>query len=152
MRTCIIGIGNELRRDDAIGIEIVKGLQSMSVEMDLIRFSDSFFELPEILRNYDIAFIIDAFPPAGSPGRLSILQSVVSMENGHHSLSLHDMELCWSLQYAYRKGFSGKVFLIGVEAEDLSWGVDLSLALTKRLPSLVQEIKAFILGELSSAY
>lgn len=147
MEACIIGIGNELRGDDAIGLEIVRHLRCQSMGMTMIEFTESFFDLSVMLSQYDPVFIIDALSPAGQPGRTEIRRYFSYVEMKRNDYSLHDLELFWSIQYAYRRGFMGKVNLIGVESYDLSLGIGLSLTLGNQIPYLVDKVKTFIMKE-----
>jgi hydrogenase maturation protease len=150
MKDCIIGVGNELRQDDAIGLEIVKMLRQEASLRG--RFDDDgfflvgsdLFAVPDLINNHENAVIIDALQPNGNPGQITVCRSVKSKNGLKDSYSLHELDLFWQLDYLFKKGYTGSIMLIGIEAACVELGYGLTECLKKMAQDLVKEIKEII--------
>ncbi|GFN23886.1 hydrogenase maturation protease [Thermanaeromonas sp. C210] len=149
MEVCVIGLGNELRRDDGVGVKVVDRLRSCYgtiKECDFFILANDLFSLPVLLEPYKKAVIVDAFPPGPHPGKLVISRFVPGIvERGPTAVySLHDLDLYWHLQYALHRGYKGDIFLVGIETASLEPGIGLSPALKEKLPALTKQIRGFL--------
>ncbi len=142
MKSGIFGIGNELREDDGIGLAIVAKLKAIffNDNVDLITVAGRLFEIPVLMRSYSRIVIIDALPPDLEPGKVTVSR----YENNNflfpQRYSLHDLDLLWQLQDAFRSGFKGEILLIGIEAGSLSYKEGLSLGLGNSLPDITLKV------------
>lgn len=64
----------------------------------------------------------------------------------HHAYSLHDLDLLWQVQSAFRSGYQGELMLIGIEAGALGYGEGLSPQLAMVLPMVLLKLEQIILG------
>ena len=70
--TLIIGIGNEFRKDDAVGLHTARQLKELlSGNIDIVEMSGEGAELLELWNSYETVFIIDAVRTKSNPGRVS---------------------------------------------------------------------------------
>jgi hydrogenase maturation protease len=150
MQAGIFGVGNELREDDGIGLVIVEKLKSLftSDSVDLLVIGDRLFEIPALIINYSKVAIIDALPPDSDPGKIMVFRYDSNNFLIPGTYSLHDLDLLWQLQYAFRSGFKGEILLVGIEVESLAYKEGLSLKLCHSLPSITlivaKAIKEFL--------
>jgi hydrogenase maturation protease len=88
----VIGIGNELRRDDGAGPAVIDELQGRSLEDVTLAVSDGEpSRLIDLWAGEDQAIIVDALPSSsGEPGRVRELDSVggVPSSTSSHALGL----------------------------------------------------------------
>lgn len=126
--TCIVGVGNLLRNDDAVGAIIAGRLEAELpaesahcvvnaedvIENHVFRIADS------AVRN---VLVIDAVQGTGSePGSL-VLGSLTEMEIGG-GFSTHKLALSMAAKLLQQHGKD--VFLLGVAAENIEFGTSVS--------------------------
>ncbi|MGE5551305.1 MAG: hydrogenase maturation protease [Bacteroidota bacterium] len=139
MRTLVLGVGNALRGDDAIGPRIVAELRSRSInQADLWSVDGDLFEIEALLNGYGRLVIIDALPPGESPGRLDVTIVGPKSLPCRSAYSLHDMDLVWQLRLI-AGSFKGEIMLIGIEAHSVDYSAALSPELARKLPLLAEE-------------
>jgi len=136
----VIGIGNEFRHDDAVGLIAARrlrehGLPSEEHEGDPATLMDRW-------RSADGVILIDAVTSGASPGtlhRLDVSASPLNRElfrSSTHALGLADaVELSRTLGT-----LPPRVYVFGVEARDLSAGIGLSPEVESALPALLEEV------------
>lgn len=143
---CIIGLGNELREDDGVGLAVLRRLKKAFPGRAAVRIPvrDQLFEIPRLIMNYSKVILIDAAPPDSFPGKVSDIRYRVDRWPASDSYSLHDLDILWQLRYAYRAGFTGEILMIGIEAASLSCRKGLSPELQRSLPGAVETVKRMI--------
>ena len=136
----VIGLGNEFRHDDAIGLIAARRLRERGVpaeehEGDLAILIDRW-------KRADGLILIDAVTSGAAPGtvhRLDVSASPLNREvfkSSTHALGLADaVELSRTLGT-----LPARVFVFGVEVRDLSAGVGLSPEVERALPALLEEV------------
>jgi hydrogenase maturation protease len=145
VRTCIIGVGNEMRGDDGIGPVIVAELQLQKWDQVLGLFSVGLdlFSMLELIKDYDKAIIIDALALNQTPGKIHIIPWNSAAALNDQVLSLHDLELLSLLRWAsYRTNIL--ITVLGIEIYSVDWKIGLSPQLQRKLPSIVAQIIPFI--------
>ena len=76
-RTIIIGIGNEFRCDDAIGIITARKLKSTKLQnADVIEHNGDGASLMDIWSNYENVILIDAASMDGKAGEVHIINAI----------------------------------------------------------------------------
>ena len=72
MKTIILGLGNPLFGDDSAGCRVARGLRRRvkQNDIDIEEFSGAGLDIPELIRGYDKAIIIDAIQNGGEIGRI----------------------------------------------------------------------------------
>jgi len=143
----VIGIGNPLRHDDAIGIILLHFLkqneEDFSSKVAFIDGGTGGMNVLHLILEYDTVLIIDAVQHGGKPGQWSFFSSddVVSQKQQEH-ISTHISDVFQVILLA--KEISQKpnnVFVFGIEPQDLSFGEGLSESLTNHLPELQKQLK-----------
>jgi hydrogenase maturation protease len=87
----VIGVGNELRRDDGAGPAVVDELRSRPLEGATLAVSDGEpSRLLDLWAGADLAVVVDAVPSADEPGRVRELDAVggAVSDTSSHALGL----------------------------------------------------------------
>ncbi|MCX7022243.1 MAG: hydrogenase maturation protease [bacterium] len=144
-RTLIVGLGNPMMSDDAVGILVARGLHARlnNPDVELREASVAGIELMELLVGYDRAIIVDAAQTDdGRPGdwyRLDTQQEVA----GELPQSSHRFGVFEGLELGRRLGLDmpEEIRIYAVEAPDpFTFGEGLSPALAAALPEIVTGI------------
>ena len=148
-RTALVGFGNPLGGDDAIGPLVARGLHEAlgrPQNCDLLELCTSDFGVMERLIGYQRAVIIDALvDEAAEVGAVKPVQ--VSAHACAPSIGLHTAGFEAALALARMLGLEvpPQVAVYGIVIrEPLNFGQSLSAALEARLPEIVAEIAALL--------
>lgn len=142
-RTLIIGVGNTLRGDDALGPILIQQLTG-KVEADLLDTG----EVPEsylgrIIDSYpDTIVMVDAVQLQEDPGTMAVIEidELAGISNSTHRLSL-----ALFMKYV-REETKADVFLVGVQPRTLELGQGITPHVQESLEDLVRVFTA-ILGK-----
>jgi hydrogenase maturation protease len=136
----VIGLGNEFRHDDAIGLIAARRLREYGVPSE--EHEGDLAALMDLWKSADGVILIDAVASGAPPGtvhRLDVSVSPLNRElfrNSTHALGLADaVELSRTLGT-----LPPRVYVFGVEVRDLSAGVGLSPEVEGALPALLGEV------------
>lgn len=143
MRRAVIGIGNPLRRDDGIGIILVKKLREEKLsDVICIDAGTGGIQLLPILSNYDRIIIVDAVNFNGKPGETKVFNlDEIKIEKEKNLLSIHMMNIIEVIQL-YEKLEEKKLELtiFGIKPYDTSPGTGLSPLLEEKLSEIKEEL------------
>ena len=139
----VIGLGNEFRHDDAVGLVAVRRLRECGALAE--ECEGDMANLMERWQRADRLILIDAIcsgAPAGTVHRLDVSASPLDRElfrGSTHALGLADaVELARTLGT-----LPAHVYVFGIEVRDLSAGVGLSPDVERALPALIEEVLAY---------
>jgi hydrogenase maturation protease len=138
----VIGLGNEFRRDDAVGLIAVRrlrnnGLAAEEHEADLAALMDRW-------RAGGGVILIDAVWSGAEPGTIHYFDiSVAPLDRERFKSSTHALGLADAVELSRALGtLPPHVYLFGVEVRDVSTGVGLSPEVEGALPVLINEVVA----------
>jgi hydrogenase maturation protease len=141
----ILGIGNDILSDDAIGPKIVKRLQE-DISSDNISFLTAAaggLEILEMIKNYQQVLIIDAIKTRdGIPGTIYYLTPDNFKETLHIS-SFHDVSFLTALELAKKLEIPipSRIDIIAVEiVEDLTFSNEFSEDIASKYDIIYQDI------------
>lgn len=132
----VVGVGNTLRGDDGVGPKFVERIKDFT--------SDRFVAIDagEVPENYlgkvaklqpDVIILVDATNMGETPGTMKVLtREAIEGE----AFFTHKLPLSFVMKHWEDEGF--KVFLIGIQPEQLEFGKGLSSRVTKALEELVK--------------
>jgi hydrogenase 3 maturation protease len=151
-RVAIVGIGQELRGDDAAGIVVAQALRRLVQLHDRLLVIDA-GPAPEnytgSLRRFapDLVILIDAAQMDALPGAVRWLdwQSTAGLSASTHSLP------CSVLASYLVADLGCEVALLGIQPADTTFGAPLAPAVRRSIDMLVQRLAA-TLGTLPSIY
>jgi hydrogenase maturation protease len=146
MKTLVIGLGNPLLRDDAVGLHVARQLQPMLVGKADIEVDEDYrggLRLMERLIGFDRAIIVDATCTGVRPG--TVRRLATDGVPTQHSASAHDANLRTALEVGRRAGArlpaDDSITLIGIEASDvLSFGESLTPDVEAAIPGAVRMV------------
>jgi hydrogenase maturation protease len=138
-RMLVIGIGSLIMSDDGIGTRVAGAIKDKLQEHEiaiLVGETDVQYCINEI-RSDDFIVIIDAVMQGNEPGSIEIipLQNTVKSHGKLHSQ--HDFSLIDAISLNY-PGIQG--CLIGIEAVDIGFGLNLSDVLKKRFDHICYQV------------
>lgn len=151
-----MGIGNELRADDAAGILVVRQLlqYDSTFEKDCVRIIQA-GQAPEnstwILRGFEphLILLIDAADMGEMPGTVHwiAMEDISGLSASTHSLPL-------SMLAAYLKQeFDCQVTLLGIQPASNAFGRPVSLEVLQAVDEIVSELSArFLCGKHPATY
>ncbi|WP_026889006.1 hydrogenase maturation protease [Clostridium beijerinckii] len=144
----VIAIGNVLMRDDGIGIEVAKKIESKLLEKNIKLIygeTDVQYSIASVKED-DYIFILDAACYGKSPGEITRLKldDFVSKKKGYSQHSYNFLDLL-KLFYPNAKGQ-----IYGIEVNDVEIGFGLSEELQEKLEviskKILDEIEIYILN------
>ena len=146
-RALIVGLGNPIRTDDAVGLAVARELHTRLAEPDieLCELAAGGLELVERLAGYSHAVIIDAIQNGG--GRVGECYRL-DWERGGGSQrtgGTHEVGLLEGLELARRLGFSMpevvRVYVVEV-ADPYTFGTEMTAEVRAAVPAAVEKILA----------
>jgi hydrogenase maturation protease len=136
----IIGVGNLLRKDEGIGIHVIKALQEMELSPDVSLVDGG--TSPDLIAYTgagDRMIIVDAAKAGGEPGAIYRFKPEDLDDEKRTLASAHEMGIIENLKLMELTGNEpSEVIIIGIEPEDTGWGTELSPELKKRLKTIVK--------------
>ncbi|MEM2897445.1 MAG: hydrogenase maturation peptidase HycI [Candidatus Bathyarchaeia archaeon] len=135
----IAGIGNRMRKDDAVGLEIVKKLSGkVPSHVSLLEFEtvpENFIGMIERVNPTHI-LLIDSGQLNAGPGSFALISSE---QIGGISTSTHALPLRVFIEYI-EKVVKAKVIVLVIQPKSLGFGKGLSKEVKKASDALIDEI------------
>ncbi|MFM8597525.1 MAG: hydrogenase maturation protease [Mycobacterium sp.] len=146
----VIGLGNDLRRDDGVGPAVARAVAALGLPG--VRVLDCAAEPTAILDAWtgaDLAVLVDA-AAGGRPGRVRSHRLAELAEP--RPVSSHDLSLAqtWHLGRALGRA-PAQVVVVTVDAEDTGHGAGLSAAVAAAVPAASALVEAVVRGALEPA-
>ncbi|WP_109522656.1 MULTISPECIES: hydrogenase maturation protease [Nocardia] len=143
-RTVTIGIGNEFRRDDGVGLVVASALDGLGLADVAVLTSDGEpSDLLDIWADADLAIVIDAVlcRPA-TPGRVRCVEGD-ALPIGIGTVGSHALGLPHAVALGRALGrFPRELVVVAVEAACLDVGVGLSEPVAAAVPRAVETVLA----------
>jgi len=136
MRTVLVGVGNELRGDDAVGLRLVELLRpSVPRGVGIFTCDQEPSRLIESFDGADAAVVVDALEPAGAPGAVRRLDaSDAALESRSLRSSTHAFGVADTIELARALGrLPRRTVVFGVEGADFTAGFGLSVPVREAL-------------------
>jgi len=146
-KIAVIGIGNTLRRDDGIGIVILESLLKFykREEVDYLNFGIASFDLIHRMQNYNAVLLIDGVRAGLSAGEVKIFElQDIEYNPDKISTSTHELDLKDIFEFSKSLGLKTKVYVAGIQVDDISYQEGLSNILKDRKEDIAREISVFI--------
>ena len=139
MKCVILGVGNLLLKDEGIGVHIAQALQKMPLP-DGVEVVDGGTspDLPYLVEGADKLIVVDAVQAGGEPGSIYRLTPEDIVARPEALMSIHQMGLLESLRTLRLDGGPKEVVIIGVEPEEIGWGLEPSPKLQERLLEIIK--------------
>jgi len=153
MEIVIVGIGQSLRGDDAAGLAVVQlwkdsfPLSATDPHVRIEFASCSGIDLLYMLRGAQAAILVDAVQSGVKPGTLHVIDEQDLLSFDQTIGSSHGLGVAETLAIGRildSQDFPARIVLIGIEAEDLTYGEGLSRAVQAALPSAARLIESHL--------
>lgn len=130
MRILVLGLGNILLSDEGVGVRVVEALAANYVfpeEVQLVDGGTCGMDLMDIVAGCDVLIVVDAMRAEAKPGTVlrfadDDVQASFQLCLSPHQLGLSDLLAALTLTDETPQ----RVILIGIVAQDLSLGLELS--------------------------
>lgn len=142
--TLIIGIGNQYRRDDAVGLLIAHALKEQKLPHTRIcEASGEGAALMEAWRGAEMVILIDAVLSGAPPGTIHELDAHAQpIPSNFFSYSTHAFSVGEAIELARILNYlPPRLLLIGIEGKDFAYGMGLSPEVDEALARVVNSIK-----------
>ncbi|MCG8427419.1 MAG: hydrogenase maturation protease [Chromatiales bacterium] len=140
----IIGIGNRLRRDDAVGPLLADRLAKQHLQVE--EHSGEGMGLINAWQNHDHVILIDATQSGATPGtihQIDAIEQTAPSELFHYSS--HQFGLAEAIEMArILEQLPKKLYLFGIEGADFSYGEELSPQVQRALDQVESQVLAHI--------
>ena len=146
-RTLIIGLGNEYRRDDAVGLVVARRLrQAAPKSVRVLEETGEGASLLESWQDADAVILIDAVQSGAAPGTLHRLDAHAQpMAKEFFRFSTHAFGLAEAVELARALGrLPPRLIVYGIEGKSFEAGVGLSPEVEAAAGVVVERV----LGEL----
>lgn len=146
-KIAVIGIGNTLRRDDGIGIAVLESLLKFYKRegIDYLNFGTASFDLIHRMQDYTTVVLIDGIRADLAAGELKIFE-LKNIEHDSKALfaSTHELDLKSMFELSKSFGLKTKIYVAGIQVEDISYAEGLSDALLNIKEDAIKKISVFI--------
>ena len=145
-QVAVVGVGNEIMRDDGVGPRVIAELESRpAAETDEVRLYDAgttAFLALEAMSGCERAIVIDAIRTGGEPGTVQEYRFVDGAFDGEApEMTMHDVSFTEALGYAEDAyDLPDDVLVLGVEPATIEPGTALSERVERAVPSVVDAI------------
>lgn len=138
----ILGIGNLLMKDDGIGIHVIRRISEMDLPEGVEAIDGATFtlDLLPIFQDSANILVVDAVKGEGSPGDIYFIIPDDLIKQEERMLSLHQVGFLDVLDTAKRMGKCAEVSIMGIEPQEISWGMELSPILEEKLDRIVERV------------
>ena len=138
-RTLVLGLGNPLLCDDAVGLYVARWLRDALKAVPGVEVAEDYcggLRLMERLIGFDRAIIVDARRSGAAAGAVVLLPALALTE---HCACIHDVDLSTALELGRRSGAAlpslGDIRVVAVEAADVhSFGEECTAAVAASIP------------------
>ncbi|HMK08623.1 MAG TPA: hydrogenase maturation protease [Anaerolineales bacterium] len=156
-RTLIIGLGNPILRDDAVGLHVARRVQDAlpsAAGIEVVQECVGGLRLMERMVGYDRALLIDARRSGRPPGTVQLLDPLDMTTQ--HSASSHDVNLATALAVGRRSGArlpaDDQIRIVAVEVEDVeTFSETMSPAVEAAVPAAADRVLRVIETEWEAA-
>ncbi|MBL5906370.1 HyaD/HybD family hydrogenase maturation endopeptidase [Serratia fonticola] len=147
MRILVLGIGNLLLGDEAVGVRIVEAVEQryrLPAHVEVLDGGTSGMELMEMMADRDHLIVADAVLTGAAPGSVAVLYdeeipALFTRKVSPHQLGLSDVLMALRLT----DEFPRRLTLVGVVPASLEPGIGLSAVVSQAIePALAQVLLA----------
>ncbi|MCB2184775.1 MAG: HyaD/HybD family hydrogenase maturation endopeptidase [Deltaproteobacteria bacterium] len=149
MSTLVMGIGNLLLGDEGVGVHAVQALAQAGAPPG-VTYLDAGTAILDALPHLEAAtrvVVVDAMQAGGPPGEVYVLP-LEDCQAKESLASLHGFDLPRVLALSRRRD-TPPVTVVGVEPASLDWSLDLSPAVARALPLVLNTVRQLLAGNLT---
>ncbi|HET7753634.1 MAG TPA: hydrogenase maturation protease [Anaeromyxobacteraceae bacterium] len=144
-RIAVVGIGNVLMGDDALGAHVVKRLEAeyeVPGELSVVEAGTPGAALPDVLAGFEAVVVVDTVKVRGSPGEMRVLDKTrLLAKDPVLPMSPHEPGLREALFAMEFQGIAPReVLLVGVVPGEVVLAVGLSPPVAAAVPGALAEV------------
>jgi hydrogenase maturation protease len=142
-KTLVVGLGNKLLSDEGSGVKTIEMLEkerNIPENFHLLDGGTAGYTLIDCMKDFERIIIIDAVKGGNRPGTIYHLSFEDIMKRPDLKLSGHQIDLPEVLLLAKKLGELPQVLLIGIEPENIGYGMELSPHVKSATDKVVKEI------------
>jgi hydrogenase maturation protease len=147
--TLVVGVGNEMMRDEGVGVAVVRALRSepLGEEARVLELGTRGFDLIYEMESAARVIVIDAVRAGREPGSVYVFEPEEARSINSRTSSLHGLDLLDVLELAAATGIRPQVMIVGVEPQEVAPGLGLSQRVKRRLGEVVDRVRRLAEGE-----
>lgn len=139
----VVGIGNELRGDDAVGMLVIERIRRLNRPyVEAITLSDHLDSLLDLWSNYELVVLVDAIRTGAEAGTI-FCRDLLRQPLPHtaSTTSTHSLDPLQLVQMArVLNRCPHRLYLVGIEGYDFAAGASVSHEVHRALPLAVDQI------------
>ncbi len=140
-RVRVIGCGNPLMGNDAVGVRVINLLQETHPEIDIIEGGVGGLGLIPMMEGYDYIILVDATTGYGNHiGEILVFSKPPA--NEFFPLSLSDIGVLDAVNIAEELGVCPQITIIGIEAGEI---MEFSASMSPEMEHAVEDVCTLIL-------
>jgi hydrogenase maturation protease len=143
MKTLVLGLGNPILSDDAVGIRIAQGLKEETPSQDVVGTSEAGLALLDYAAGYERLVIIDSImTEGGKPGELYKLE-LADLKPDMGFYSSHGVDIATAFALGEKAGYPmpRQVAIYAVEIKDnTTFAEECTPEVEDRIPFIVRQI------------
>jgi len=139
----VIGIGNQYRRDDAVGVIVARALRDQNLDdIEVLEMSGEGAALIEAFQNAERVIVIDAVCSGATPGTIVRFEAHRQrIPTEFFRYSTHNFGLAEAIELARSLGKLPKELIVyGIEGRDFTVGEGLSPEVARATPEVLERI------------
>ncbi len=145
----VVGVGNEERCDDAVGLVIVRSLQAKNLpDVTIVEARGDGTKLEEVWKGADNVIVVDAICSGAPPGTIHRIEAhVQEVPTGLWRCSSHSFGVGEAIELARSLNrLPARMTVLGIEGKNFDMGIGLSRevvsAARQVVATITQEVKA----------
>ncbi len=147
--TLILGLGNILMTDEAVGAEVIRHLEAESGSNTTLRFIDGgtlSFTLAAPIGDCPRLIVVDAAAMGDAPGSVRVFEGeAMDRQLKVHAKTVHEVSLSDLMDMArLTDTLPDRRALVGIEPEFIGWGERLTPAVEAAVPVAITRIRELL--------
>jgi hydrogenase maturation protease len=146
-KTVVLGCGNPLAADDAVGLAVIRELKQMDLPpgVEVVEAGTPGIGLIDLMAGYDRAIIVDALISGAAPGTVHRFREDILPDRKSLPLSVHGMNAVDAIllgRLVQPDEMPAELVIVGVEITDRTpFTQGLSPAVAAAIPEAVKAVK-----------
>jgi hydrogenase maturation protease len=143
MKTIILGFGNPILSDDAVGIRIAQELEEEFPDLTVVATSEAGLSLLEQVTGYDRLVIIDSIKTEGGKAGELYKLTLEDLKPKTDFSSSHGLDIATAFKLGEKLGYSlpGQVSIYAVEVKDnTTFGEKFTPEVAQSIPFIIRQI------------
>lgn len=142
-KIAVIGIGNILRKDDGVGVHVIKELEKQldNSFVELVDGGTSTLDMLGYFLDYEKVVVIDCLRAGYEPGTIYKIKPEEIKDYNKENLSIHDVQILDVVKIANMFGKHPQVMIFGVEPKEISFDLEISDTIKNKIPEVVNLVK-----------